>query len=114
DRVCGIFPSHVLVALGGPRLIFLEAISVEVAVAVDPFQAPLGYGLMLTKQPVISQPLPSLVQRDEVKRRGVCRTVIWRVWYQLSLSEFAYPDFMHDLAGLRVTVVVDLRGLQLA
>src|SRR5215469_9555308 len=39
DGVRGIFPAHVLVALGRSRLIFLQTISVKIAVAVDPFQA---------------------------------------------------------------------------
>jgi hypothetical protein len=37
DRISGILPAHVVVALGREGLVFLETVRIEVAVAVDPF-----------------------------------------------------------------------------
>ena len=57
---------------------------------------------------------PSGVQGDQIKRRGICCAVVWRVRDQLEVSEFAIANFVQDFAGLRIAIVVLNLGLERA
>src|SRR5437763_875854 len=113
DRVDRVLPAHVLVALRGARPVLLEAVAVEVAGAVDPLEAAERRLPVLAKQRIVAQPLPRLVQDDQVERRGVGGAVVRRVRDQTEVGELAGAHLVRDLAGLGVARVVPLRRLQL-
>src|SRR5205809_439363 len=55
-RVARVFPTHVFVAKRRAGLVFLEAVAVEIAVAIDPLEAALGHVAVLAEEPIISEP----------------------------------------------------------
>src|SRR5215469_2939800 len=92
----------------------LQAVTIHVAVAINPLQTAACGLLVLPEQRVISQPLPGLVQRDQIKRSRVGGSVVGRVRNLFAGGEFADADLVQNLTRLGIAVVVNLRGLQLS
>ena len=70
-RVAAVLPADVLIALAGPRAIFLEPVAVAVAVPVDPVQAALRHRQMPAQKPR-HRPSPSR------PRAAPSDTRVWR------------------------------------
>ena len=68
---------------------------------------------MLVEERIVAEPLPRLVQRDQIERRGVGGTVVRRVRDQAEVGELAAAHLVGDLAGLGIAEVVELGRLQL-
>ena len=111
-RCTRIFPVHVFTALRGAGFVFLEAIAVEVAVAIDPFRAAQRHVAVLADQCVVAGPFPGLVQQDQVERRGVGRAVVGRMRDTMEMGEFAKADLVRDLAWIRIRLIVARGGLE--
>ena len=108
DAVAGVLPGHVLVAGGGAGGVFLEAVAVAVAVLVDPGEAAFGGGDMAVDEAAVAGGAPGGVQGHEVERGRVGGAVIGGVRDHLEMREFAVAEFVQDLAGFGVAVVVAL------
>src|ERR1700730_12898592 len=76
DAVAGILPSHVLITGRRSRLVLLEAITIAVAIIVDPRQADLDGLQMPLQQSLVASCAPSRVQGDQIERRGVGSAII--------------------------------------
>src|SRR5262245_32869897 len=79
DGIAGVLPTHVLVAPRGPSLVLLKAVAIEIAVAVDPLEAPDRDVAELSENVIITHPFPCLVEEDEEERGRVGGPVIRRV-----------------------------------
>ena len=113
DGVSCVLPPHVLVSQRGPGLVLLEAVAVEVAVAVYPLQAAEGDVAVLTEQAVVPEPAPGLVEGDQVQGGRVVGAVVRGVRDLPEVGQLAEADLVGDLAGLGVAPVVHFGGLQL-
>ena len=69
---------------------------------------------MPIQQCFVARRPPGRMEGDEIERRGIGRTVIWRVRDQLEMSEFSVADFMQDLSRLGVTIIVAFPRLERA
>ena len=113
DRIVGIFPADVLVAEAAPRLVFLEAVMVQVARLVNPAQATQGHVAILAQQCLVPEPLPCLVEDNQIQDGRVGRAVVRRVRDPVQVRQLSATELVQDLAGLRVTPIIPLGGLQL-
>lgn len=112
-RVARVLPAHVLVPLRGTRPILLEAVPIEIAVAVDPFEAAERCRPVLAQQLEVAEPLPGFVQGDHIEGRGVGGAVIGRVRDQVEAGELSGAHLVWVLPGLGVATVVRLGRLEL-
>jgi hypothetical protein len=94
------------------RLVLLEAVPIPVAIAVDPLQAVQHDVLMVREEQVVAQPLPGLVQGDDVEDGRVGRAIIGRVRDAPEMSQLAAAKFVRHLAWLGIAVGIYLGGLQ--
>ena len=62
----GVLPPHVFVTLRRSSLVFLELVAITIARSFDPLQAAQGRVAELTQQVPIAEPLPRLVQHDQI------------------------------------------------
>src|SRR5262245_50330448 len=113
DRVPGVFPAHVLVALRGARPVLLKPVAVEVAVAVDPVETAQRRVAMRLQERLVAEPLPRLVQYDEVARPGGGGSVVRRVGDQPEVRQLAGAQLVRDLSRLGVALIVDRGCLEL-
>ncbi len=67
---------------------------------------------MLLQQPPVACAAPGVMQHDQIEHGGVGGAVIGRMGDQLEVRQFAGAQLVHDLARLRVAVVVALCRLQ--
>lgn len=68
---------------------------------------------MLPHQLIITQPFPCLMQRNDVQHGGIGRAVIRGVGNLLEIREFPRAEFVRNLSGLCIAIVVAIRGLQI-
>src|SRR4029450_5291196 len=65
-RIARVLPAHVLVTLWRSSLVLLESVAIEITKLVDPFQTADRRGAEFTQQVRITEPLPRLVEHDQV------------------------------------------------
>jgi len=94
------------------RLEFLQAVTIDVTVAVNPLEAATRGFFVAMEQRVVSQPPPGLIQRNQIQGGSIRGSVIGRVRNLVRDSELTDAQLVQNSAGLGVPVVVHFRGLQ--
>ena len=112
DRVTGVLPALVVVAVRRAGPVLLEAVTVDVPVAVDPLERPLDVGTDRGEFVGVAVPAPGERGDEHVERRRVVRPVIRGVRDEVERGELAVADLVLDLARLHVAVVVVRVGLE--
>ena len=112
DGVPGVLPALVFQPGFHVTLIIDVAVTVAVAVIVDPFQGGPGLQLEVPDELVVTGPPGVLVEEDEKQRGCVGRAVVRRVGPFLESRQLAISKFMKDLPGLLVAEFVDARALE--
>src|SRR5207302_6899689 len=113
DAVAGVFPPLLLQALRRPGLVLDVAVTVGVAVLIDPREG--GHRVLaelVDAAFVVCEP-PILREQDEPERRCVAGAVVRAVRLQPERRELAEAKLVWDLAGLLVLEVVHLFPLKL-
>ncbi len=101
-----ILPAHILVVIGRVRLVLLETISVQVAVAIDPVQALLGHVAVRCEQRHITGPAIGLRKHDQVEDSRVGGCVERREGDGAKMRQLTEADLMQDLARLRLAPII--------
>src|SRR5438132_13950411 len=112
DRVPRVLPALVLEArLGVPPLVLDVAVSVAVAVAVDPRQSSTRLSFERAHEVDVPRPALDLVEQDEKERRRVGGAVVGRMRTLLERRQLAEPQLVENLSRFLVAKVVDARSL---
>src|SRR5262249_51633314 len=100
NGVSGILPTLILITLRRASCVFLEAVSISITIAVDPFEAFLGSVEIPLKKTCIPLATPRHMKDDEVKHCCIGSSVIRRVWDGFEMRKLAKTQLVHDLAWL--------------
>ena len=102
DRVAGVLPALVVVAVGRAGLVLLEPVPVAITGTVDPADRPLGAIEVAPDDRLVAEPVVEVRQHAHVERRRVVGAVVGRERQHARLGELAVADLVRDLARLHV------------
>src|SRR2546429_8928174 len=111
NGISGIFPALLRKTIGRLSGILNKSIAIHVAVTVDPMECCEDMGPKVSHQLKIigSKEISSCQQNEEWG--GINASIILTEWDFLQHGHFATPDFVNDLAWLRVLFRNLFRGL---
>jgi hypothetical protein len=92
-------------------LVFLEPVTIAIAVTVNPLETLFCRLEMPLQEAVVARRLPGSVEQDQIERRGIGGSVIRCVRHGLEVRQLAKAQLVHDLAGFGVAAVVAFGSL---